>query len=145
MPRILDAMADSLRVFLRFCYRNHNLLFVITAFVTMTVLAIISGYWFFYRGAYVLAGLIGVCFVWARIHAGALEVRVERANDRLQVGQESEARVRLKSQSNFTKVWLEAEDDTNMPGQPGAYGGHAARPGHPQLEVNYALREAGRI
>ena len=118
MPRILDAMADGLRSLLRFCYRNQNLLFVITAFGVMVTLAIISGYWFFYRGAYVLAGLTGVCFLWARIHAGALEVRVERENDRLQVGQMTEARVRLKSRSNFTKVWLEAEDETDMPGVP---------------------------
>jgi uncharacterized protein (DUF58 family) len=111
-------MADGLRAFLRFCHRNHNLLFVVGALVTMAVLAIISGYWFFYRGAYVLAGLIGVCFIWARIHAGGLEVRVERTNDRLQVGQLAEARVRLKSRSNFTKVWLEAQDETNMPGNP---------------------------
>jgi uncharacterized protein (DUF58 family) len=118
MPRLLDAMADGLRAFLRFCYRNHNLLFVVAALGTMSVFAIISGYWFFYRGAYVLAGLIGVCFVWARIHAGALDVLVERTNDRLQVGQQAEARVRLKSRSSFTKIWLEAEDETNMPGLP---------------------------
>jgi len=109
-------MADGLRALLRFCYRNHNLLFVVAALITMTVFAVISGYWFFYRAAYVLTGLIAVCFVWARIHAGGLEVRVERANDRLQVGQKTEARVRLKSGSPFTKVWLEAEDETDMPG-----------------------------
>ena len=119
MPRVLDALADGLRAFLRFCYRNHNLLFVLAAFVTMAVLAGISGYWFFYRAAYVLVGLVAVCFIWARIHAGGLEVRVERANDRLQVGQETEARVRLKNRSSVTKVWLEAEDETDMPGEPG--------------------------
>jgi len=118
MPRVLDAMADGLRAFLRFCYRNHNLLFVLAALVTMAVFAVISGYWFFYRAAYVLGGLVAVCFVWARVHAGALHVRVERANDRLQVGQETEARVRLKSGSSFTKIWLEAEDKTDMPGRP---------------------------
>jgi uncharacterized protein (DUF58 family) len=118
VPRILDKMADGLRAFLRFCYRNQNLLFVVAALAVMIVLAIISGYWFFYRGAYVLAGLIAVCYVWARIHAGSLEVGVERASDRLQVGQETEAKVRLKSRSMFTKVWLEAEDVTNMPGTP---------------------------
>src|SRR5688572_14726030 len=104
MPGLLDALADALRAFLRFCYRNQNLLFVVGALATLAVLAVISGYWFFYRGAYVLAGLIGVCFVWARIHAGGLEVRVDRASDRLQVGQEAEARVRLRSRSSVTKV-----------------------------------------
>jgi len=118
VARLLDAMADGLRAVLRFGYRNHNLLFVLAALVTMAVFAVISGYWFFYRAAYVLGGLVAVCFIWARVHAGALEVRVERANDRLQVGQETEARVRLKSRSNFTKIWLETEDETNMPGRP---------------------------
>lgn len=118
MPQVLDAMAEGLRSFLRFCYRNHNLLFVLAALAAMAVLAVISGYWFFYRAAYVLGGLVAVCFIWARVHAGSLDVRVERANDRLQVGQEAEARVRLKSSSNFTKIWLEAEDKTDMPGKP---------------------------
>ncbi len=118
MLRVLDTMADGLRAFLRFCYRNHNLLFVLAALGTMSVLAIISGYWFFYRAAYVLGGLVAVCLIWARIHAGKLEVTVERASDRLQVGQQAEARVRLKSRSSFTKVWLEAEDESDMPGAP---------------------------
>ncbi|TMF98522.1 MAG: DUF58 domain-containing protein, partial [Chloroflexi bacterium] len=118
MTRILDTMADALRRFLRLCYRNQNLVFVIAALVAMSVLAFVSGYWFFYRAAYVLGGLVVICLIWARVHAGALEVTVERANDRLQVGQETEARVRLQSRSKFTKVWLEAEDETDMPGTP---------------------------
>src|SRR5438132_5270203 len=118
MTRVLDGMADALRRFLRICYRNQNLLFVVTALVTMSAFAFVSGYWFFYRAAYVLGGLVIICLVWARVHAGALEVAVERANDALQVGQEAEARVRLRSRSKCTKVWLEAEDETDMPGTP---------------------------
>jgi len=118
MTRILDAMADGLRRFLRLAYRNQNLVCVIAALVAMSVLAFVSGYWFFYRASYVLGGLVVICVIWARVHAGALQVTVERANDRLQVGQETEARVRLQSRSKFTKVWLEAEDETDMPGTP---------------------------
>lgn len=118
MTRTLDAMADALRRLLRLCYRNQNLLFVMTALITMSILAVVSGYWFFYRAAYVLGGLVIICLVWARVHAGALEVGVERTTDRLQVGQAAEARVRLRSHSKFTKVWLEAEDETDMPGNP---------------------------
>jgi uncharacterized protein (DUF58 family) len=106
------------RRLLRSLYRTHSLLFVLAALIAMAVLAAISGSWFFYRGAYVLGGLIVLCFFWARIHSRGLEVFVERANDRLQVGQEVEARVRLVSRSVFTKLWLELEDETNMPGAP---------------------------
>ena len=118
MTRTLDTMAYALRRFLGLCYRNQNLLFVVSALVTMSAFAFVSGYWFFYRAAYVLGGLVIICLIWARVHAGALEVAVERANDRLQVGQEAEARVRLRSRSKFTKVWLEADDETDMPGTP---------------------------
>jgi uncharacterized protein (DUF58 family) len=99
-------------------YRNHNLLIVLGSCVTMATLAIISGYWLFYRAAYVLGGLIPLCYVWARIHIGGLQVSVERTNDRLQVGQQAEARVRLRSRSMWTKIWLELEDETDMPGAP---------------------------
>jgi len=109
--RLIAGMFQSL-------YRNQSLLFVLAALAIMAVLAAISGSWFFYRAAYVLGGLIAVCFLWARIHSRGLEVSVERASDRLQVGQEAEARVRLKSRSMFTKLWLEVEDETNMPGAP---------------------------
>ena len=102
----------------RFVYRNHNLLIVLAALITMITLAAISGYWIFYRTAYVLGALVPLCFLWARAHLRGLELSVERANDRLQVGQEAEARVRLKSRSMFTKLWLELEDQTDMPGPP---------------------------
>jgi uncharacterized protein (DUF58 family) len=98
--------------------RNHNLLIVLAAFAGMAALAIISGYWLFYRAAYVLGGLIPLCFLWARMQIGALDVTLERPGDRLQVGQLAEARVRLKSRSSWTKLWLELEDLTDMPGKP---------------------------
>lgn len=101
-----------------FLHRNQNLLLVLIALATMGTFAAMSGYWFFYRAAYILGGLIVVCFFWAHIHSRGLEVSVERTNDRLQVGQQAEARVHLKSRSVFTKLWLEAEDQTDMPGKP---------------------------
>ena len=101
---------------LRLLYRNHSLLLVLVAFGTLATLAAISGYWVFYRAAYVLGFLVPLCFAWARAHTRGLEVTVERASDRLQVGQEAEARIRLKSRSMWTKLWLEVEDETDMPG-----------------------------
>jgi uncharacterized protein (DUF58 family) len=101
---------------LKFLYQHHNILIVLWAFGTMAALAAISGYWMFYRTAYALGALIPICFVWARIQAGGLEVSVDRLSDRLQVGQQAEATVRLKSRSAWTKLWLQAEDQTDMPG-----------------------------
>ncbi len=106
----------ALRRLTRLAYRNQNLLLVLTALGTMSALAAVSGYWLFYRAAYVLGALVPLCFVWARLHLRGLQVKVERSQDRLQVGQEAEARVHLRSTSGITKLWLELEDLTDMPG-----------------------------
>src|SRR3972149_1470170 len=77
--------------------RNQTLLFVIVAFGPTLGLAAASGYWLFYRAAYVIGGLAPICFVWARANLRRLEVTVERPADRLQVGQRAEARGRISS------------------------------------------------
>lgn len=100
----------------RLAYRNQNLLLVVAALATMSVMASISGYWLFYRAAYVLGALVPICLVWARLHLRGLEVMVQRSQGKLQVGQEAEAKVHIRSTSNFTKLWLEMEDLTDMPG-----------------------------
>ena len=97
--------------------RNYSLFFVLVALVTASVFAGVTGQWLFYRGAYVIGGLLVLCLVWARIQVRGLEVTAERTTERLQVGQETETRLRLKSRSMFTKLWLEVEDETDMPGR----------------------------
>ena len=109
-------LARTIGALLKFLYQHHNILIVLWAFGTMAALAGISGYWMFYRAAYALGALIPICFVWARIQSGGLEVSVERLVDRLQVGQQAEAIVRLKSRSAWTKLWLLVDDQTDMPG-----------------------------
>jgi uncharacterized protein (DUF58 family) len=95
-----------------------NLIFVGIAFGTTLGLAIATGHWMFYRSTYVLGALVPVCLIWARLNLRGLEVTVERGADRLQVGQQTDATVRLKSRSIFTKLWLELEDQSDMPGEP---------------------------
>jgi uncharacterized protein (DUF58 family) len=101
---------------LRVAGRNRNLLIVVAAFGTTLGLAAVSGYWLFYRAAYVIGGLVPISFVWARANLRGLQVTAERAAGRLQVGQRAEARVSLKSATFYTKLWLEVEDTTDMPG-----------------------------
>lgn len=96
-------------------YRNQNLLLLLAAFLTVAVMAAVTGYWIFYRASYVLGALIPLCFAWARLHLRGLEVTVHRSQNRLQVGQEVEARIHLASSSSLTKLWLELEDCSDMP------------------------------
>src|SRR5262245_40700370 len=96
---------------------NHSLVFCLAALVAAAVMGGVTGHWLFYRGAYLIGGLIGVCFLWTRGRWRGLDGEVERATERLQVGQETETRLRFKSSSAWTKVWLEVEDETDIPGR----------------------------
>jgi uncharacterized protein (DUF58 family) len=100
-----------------FVIGHHSLVFVVGAFIVVAVMAGISGHWLFYRGAYLIGGLIALCFAWTRVMSRGLEVEVERATERLQAGQETETRLRFKNRSAWTKVWLEVEDETDIPGR----------------------------
>ncbi len=102
----------------RLLWRNQNLLFVLTVFGTLLGLAMVSGYWLFYRAAYLVGGLVPVSLIWALANVRALGVSVERASHRVQVGQRTEARVHLSNRAFYTKLWLEVEDLTDMPGGP---------------------------
>lgn len=107
-----------LRATYGFARLHQNLIFVAIAFGSTVGLAIGTGHWVFYRAAYVLGALVPVCLIWARLNLGGLDVTVERGADRLQVGQVAQAKVRMASRSVFTKLWLQVEDETDMPGLP---------------------------
>jgi uncharacterized protein (DUF58 family) len=107
-----------MRRLFRLLRRNLNLLMVLAAFGTMLGLAVVSGSALLYRAAYVIGGLVPVSFVWARANLRGLAVDVERPADRLQVGGRAEARVRVSSSTWYTRLWLELEDVTDMPGPP---------------------------
>src|SRR3970282_1988843 len=79
-------MLRALKGLFRLLRRNQNLLCVVVAFGTTLGLAAVSGYWLFYRAAYVFGGLVPVCFVWARAGLRKLEGTVVRAAGPLPAG-----------------------------------------------------------
>jgi uncharacterized protein (DUF58 family) len=102
----------------RVLWRNQNLLLALALFGALVGLAMVSGYWLFYRAAYLVGGLILVSLIWAIVNARGLDVSVERTSPRVQVGQRSEARVNLHNRTFYTKLWLEVEDLTDAPSGP---------------------------
>jgi len=127
----------------RLVRRNQNLLIVLAAFGTLLGLAVVSGHWLFYRAAYVIGGLVPVSFIWARANLRRLDVTVERAAGRLQVGQCAEARVRLSSRTFYAKLWLEVEDPTDMPGMPARTVVTLAAHGHRNWKVSVPCPRRG--
>lgn len=102
----------------RFVRRNLNLVLQLATFGTLLGLAVVTGHWAFYRSAYLLGGLGALAFIWARANLRNLTVEVERSDSMLQVGQRAEARIRLSARGFYTRLWLEVEDATDMPGRP---------------------------
>ena len=78
--------------------------------------ALSTGFWLPARLAYVVLLSIPVAYFWARANTRDLQVTVERPQDRLQEGQEFQERITVKNLSWLTKLWLEVEDPSDMPG-----------------------------
>ncbi len=68
---------------------------------------------------------VPIAYFWAKANARNLEVTTERPVDRLQEGQDFVERITVKNQSWFTKLWLEVEDPSDMPGHNASADHHA--------------------
>ena len=110
MPELLREAYDAL-------IRRHLSLTVLgLIFFVCLMSALSTGFWLPARLAYVVLLSIPVAYFWARANTRDLQVTVERPQDRLQEGQEFQERITVKNLSWLTKLWLEVEDPSDMPG-----------------------------
>ena len=97
--------------------RRHLSLTVLgVIFFVCLMSALSTGFWLPARLAYVVLLSIPVAYFWARANTRDLQVTVERPQDRLQEGQEFQERITVKNLSWLTKLWLEVDDPSDMPG-----------------------------
>jgi uncharacterized protein (DUF58 family) len=100
-----------------FFFRRHLSLTVIGVIFGICMLSALStGFWLPARLAYIVLFGIPIAYFWAKANSRNLEVTTERLMDRLQEGQEFQERITVKNLSWFTKLWLEVEDPSDMPG-----------------------------
>ena len=98
-------------------FRRHLSLTAITIiFFVCVVSALSTGFWLPTRLAYMILFGVPVAYYWAKANTRNIEVTTERPVDRLQEGQDFVERITVKNQGWFTKLWLEVEDSTNIPG-----------------------------
>lgn len=110
-----------LRRLLRFLLVRHRSLTALTFLFFLALgVAFANGFWLMSRLANVILVAVPVAYLWARLNLRGLEVTVERPADRLQVGNHFEERITVVNQSWLSKLWLEVEDLSDLPG-------HAAR------------------
>jgi uncharacterized protein (DUF58 family) len=110
-------MLQGLRDRWDFFGRRHLSLTVIAILFGVCVLsALATGFWLPTRLAYVILLGVPLAYVWAKGNTRNLQVTVERPNDRLQEGLEFVERITVKNNGWFTKLWLEVDDPSDMPG-----------------------------
>jgi uncharacterized protein (DUF58 family) len=112
----------ALRRLLRFLLVRHRSLTVLTVlFFLALIVAFANGFWLMSRLANVILVAVPVAYVWARLNLRGLEVTVERpAAGGLQEGNSFEERITVVNRGWLSKLWLEVEDPSDLPG-------HAAR------------------
>jgi len=98
-------------------FRKHLSLTVIgVIFVICLISALSTGFWLPTRLAYVILVGVPIAYYWARMNARNLDVSTDRPVDRLQEGQELVERITVKNMGLFTKLWLEVDDPSTIPG-----------------------------
>jgi uncharacterized protein (DUF58 family) len=88
-------------------------------FFVCILAALSTGFWLPTRLAYVIMLGIPLAYFWAKSNAKNLEVTTERPLDRLQEGQTYQERITVRNLSWMTKLWLEVEDPSDLPGHTG--------------------------
>lgn len=96
--------------------RYQNLVVVLISLAAAWLLALASGFWFFFRLAYVLSALVPLSFLWTWGSLRGLKATVQRYAQRVQVGRQAEERIRIQNRTFLPRLWLEVEDPSDMPG-----------------------------
>jgi uncharacterized protein (DUF58 family) len=96
--------------------RQRSLTICLALIVASFVVAFANGFWLMSRLANVLLVAVPVAYLWGRLNLFGLDATVERPVDRLQEGNQFEERITVVNKSWFTKLWLEVEDPSDLPG-----------------------------
>jgi uncharacterized protein (DUF58 family) len=95
---------------------NRTLTGVIVLFFVCAVCAISTGFWLAWRLAYVPMVGLPVAYAWSRLNLRGIEIVADRSGDRLQAGAAYEERITVKNNTWLSKIWLEIDDPSEMPG-----------------------------
>ena len=109
-------MRGLIRLYRSLFVEHRSLTVVTIVFFVSLVVAFSTGFWLLSRLAYVILIGVPLAYVWSRRNLRGLEVSVERHMDRLQAGQLFEERISVENRSWFSKLWLEVDDPSELPG-----------------------------
>lgn len=107
----------GLRSLVRFLFVTHRpLTSVAILWAASVVVAISTGFWLTWRLTYVVMFGVPLAYAWSRLNLGGLEIAADRSADRLQEGAQYEERITVRNRGWLSKIWLEINDPSDMPG-----------------------------
>ena len=109
-------MQTLLRLYNLLLVRNRALTGAAVILFLSLVCAFATGFWLLFRLSYVIMAAVPLAYLWGRWNLGGLDVTAERRIDRVQEGQYTEERITVRNRSWFSKVWLEVDDPSDLPG-----------------------------
>ncbi len=80
------------------------------------VFGLATGFVLLYRLVYILLMVLAVSFLWSRLTLWKVGAQAERRTVKTQVGGYAEERITVRNSTWLTKLWLEVEDLTDLPG-----------------------------
>ena len=105
-----------LRLYRALFVTNRSLTTVVLLFLACIIVALSTGFWLTWRLAYVAMIGVPVAYVWSRLNLRGIEVVPDRQADRLQEGGEFDERITVYNRTWISKIWLEVDDPSEMPG-----------------------------
>jgi uncharacterized protein (DUF58 family) len=94
---------------------SSRLIFLLIAVAIAWLLAFNSGRPLAFNLAYLLTGVLGLSYVWARLSTRGIGLRRFTRTQRSQVGQFAEEQFEINNRSAWPKLWLEVEDQSTLP------------------------------
>jgi uncharacterized protein (DUF58 family) len=126
-----------------FLRRYRSLTVLVVIFCACMVVALSTGFWLPSRLAYVILVAIPLSYLWGRLSLWGIEAQAERRVDRLEQGQVMEERLSVRNGSIFTKLWLEVDDPSDLPGHAARRVVHLAPQGSRTWKVTTTCRRRG--
>ncbi len=104
------------RLYRRLFVDDRTLTGVVLLFFACVIIALSTGFWLTWRVAYIAVVGIPLAYVWSRLNLRGIEITPDRHTDRLQAGGVFEERITVRNTTWLTKIWLEVNDPSEMPG-----------------------------
>jgi len=104
------------RLYRRLFLYDRTLTGVVLLFFACVIIALSTGFWLTWRVAYIAVVGIPLAYVWSRLNLRGIEITPDRHTDRLQAGGVFEERITVRNTTWLTKIWLEVNDPSEMPG-----------------------------